>query len=171
MHEACNIDCTSAIELRLTGLWGTTGLQEECPNGHFVTAFKTKMSLNQGITGVRLQCNDPSQEEIHSLEHPDGSYGEFVLSCPGGYTKIKGKFHPNQPDGDNRDCTCVDMYCPETGQWHKSICEPGYFPATFQGPESCDPGQVICGIKTKVWMGDGDKTGLGSVFMRCCVKP
>ncbi|TRY74072.1 hypothetical protein TCAL_13760, partial [Tigriopus californicus] len=99
MHEACNIDCTSAIELRLTGLWGTTGLQEECPNGHFVTAFKTKMSLNQGITGVRLQCNDPSQEEIHSLEHPDGSYGEFVLSCPGGYTKIKGKFHPNQPDG------------------------------------------------------------------------
>ncbi|TRY73841.1 hypothetical protein TCAL_13620, partial [Tigriopus californicus] len=95
VYEACNIDCTSTTELRLTGIWGTTGPQQECLNGHFVTAFKTKISLNQGITGVRLQCNDPGQEEIYSLEHPDGNYGEFVHSCPGGYTKIKGLFQPH----------------------------------------------------------------------------
>ncbi|XP_059080110.1 semaphorin-5B-like isoform X2 [Tigriopus californicus] len=98
VYEACNIDCTSTTELRLTGIWGTTGPQQECLNGHFVTAFKTKISLNQGITGVRLQCNDPGQEEIYSLEHPDGNYGEFVHSCPGGYTKIKGLFQPHWGD-------------------------------------------------------------------------
>lgn len=63
------------------------------------------------------------------------------------------------------------MFCPETDQWQKSICEEGAFSVNSKGPSSCEPGQIICGITTHVWMGGGDLTGVGSVFMKCCTKP
>ncbi|XP_059079063.1 hemicentin-1-like [Tigriopus californicus] len=172
VHEACNADCATSKDIRLHGLWGTDGAREECQNGHYVTAFKTKIAINQGLTGVRLRCNDPEGQEISSLEHENGSYGDFIHSCPGGYTQGKGMFQPSAGnDQVDRDCTCIEMYCSETDQWQKSICEEGTFQIKDKGPLSCESGQVICGIKTKVWLDGGDSSGVGSVLLRCCIKP
>ena len=59
------------------------GPKESCSTGDFVTGFRTKVSNNEGITRLELQCSDGSI--IFSNDANAGTIAPTYQACPEGY--------------------------------------------------------------------------------------
>ncbi|XP_059080383.1 adhesion G protein-coupled receptor B3-like [Tigriopus californicus] len=155
---------------RAFGLGGTGGDNwEYCPNSFHVIYFATLVEDN-GIDGMRLTCNDPSNQILRSKEHSSNGYGAPTSTCPQGFTKARGRAIPDKGAlGNDYGLVCAELFCAETNTWLRSDCEENQGGTWHE--KSCGTNQVICGLQTNYYTHWSDHVGLWHYSVECCNLP
>ncbi|OXA40421.1 vitelline membrane outer layer protein 1 homolog [Folsomia candida] len=156
--------------------WGDWAEEAICPNGTFVTGFRTKNQPDQGIfvddtamNAVELACKGPEGPAtyIKSGEALHGNWGSFY-EC---LAPARGTGYQMRSEGvtlDNTAANNIALYCDGSrmegygntwGDWTERL--------------NCPTGTLLCGYKAQIAVqlpSAIDDTGLNNLDMACCLE-
>lgn len=163
------------------GIWGGEGPEEICPENMRACGIQHKGEDNQqggddtALNGIKLLCCQnnigiTNVKEIGSYIGPFGDWRSQAFCPMGSYIRgFNHKWEGDQGSGDDTASNGVSVICSDSAG---TVLNP------WQGPfgnwqsnfVSCQIGEYVCGLKTKVEgnQNGGDDTGMNGLSMRCC---
>ncbi|XP_066913702.1 vitelline membrane outer layer protein 1-like [Clytia hemisphaerica] len=153
--------------------WGLWGHWDNCPQGHYVVKYQTKLEgpLGPGgddtsLNAIRMTCSDGTI--LKSREGPWGSWRTFSQTCHNGFYGASLKVEGRVGSGDDTTTNGIQLRCLDNQQWYHTNGEGPF--GQWRTMQHCPPNYKIVGLKTQVEPPQGqheDDTALNSVRLRC----